>query len=1186
MVDNKIIKPEDITPGRAEKILDYLNSVHTPEEIAAVVEIPGRDVGAKLARNILTRRNELGKFTDLKELADVRQIGSERFSQIVKAIERVQSTSTRGPATSTGKLPSEVTARPRVGGTKTETARATSTSSRRIVRSVDILTPKGPITRDTLNLNRVHASTRFHLALSEAKMQIGMLKELIPIKTLPDRLVGTLLQPNGKPAARIQASLDISTPTNNSGYGIATTDKQGDFTMYLPTGMAVPTSGEITLDLHGANGSTSVTLKTNKIANNGLVGSIKLPVALEPLPVSIVASLQTLLPSAGTSNGPLSGVTQEVHPELTVGEDGHLCRFVYHTDKSVERFPYSVFIRLVEPRTSIVSPTIKFFVPGGATFFWPSTDYFPLSEDADVEVDYVDRVPVDQPISVDGFRDQLIGVGDGDTVSGFETVAMAGTLGLGYIVRMAQLWTPKGLTLGNLVYSLPLAPGEQQKVAIFERREVAAVRELEALSVEEQQRFEQETDASTEAVFTSAFNESARAGSRFHTESDSWGVGGSIIIFSAGGGGSSSSGSSSSWLEGHRDFASRATQDVHTSIERQASARRRALRTGMRLATHAETADVTTKIITNHNHTRALTLQYWEVLRLYEVSTTVEGVSLVCLVPMEIVRFLPSGQPLKLTNTTAVDSRSEILTRYSVILKHADILERRLPRQHNYGLNLLRQFAADPTANFQPAGSATHNVIHFSVRGTFLPFEEVYVSAVTKRGTHLGPVRLTGSVSVVPEVWADPNNSFPTQDALMAYLQERRNSTSSILQGDLSIPSSIARNDITGFEVTRRFQSFNYDLVNPAVLAFSFLGITPSSPPDHLISGTVRLSPQVLERELGGPYVWDFDARIHAISGGVEETYVQNYLTESARHQLPPSAFPIPALQLSPVLQYTQLLEIENMLQHVVNNTVHYSKAVWQSMTPEERAIILEGFTIGVPPGGIVDDTQNVPLLNCVENRVLGFYGNSMIMPFFIPRQVADDLKITTGDIQETLVKFHKTGFSPPISKIALPTRGVLGEAVLGSCPSAEKIDLTRFWNWADSPADVAPEISPVTLPTTQPSTAAAMQGPSALTGLQPLINNIMAAGPTVPGTETELLQQLAKAFGEQKSFLTELTSAAALAELIKKSMETTDKARADALGTTKELSKEAIKTVGEILKKKAGGGSDGGSGGGGGGSS
>src|SRR5207247_65046 len=123
--------------------------------------------------------------------------------------------------------------------------------------------------------------------------------------------------------------------------------------------------------------------------------------------------------------------------------------------------------------------------------------------------------------------------------------------------------------------------------------------------------------------------------------------------------------------------------------------------------------------------------------------------------------------------------------------------------------------------------------------------------------------------------------------------------------------------------------------------------------------------------------------------------------------------------------------------------------AVWASMSPEERAILLEAYTIGVPPGGVADETQMVPLLNCVENRVLGFFGNSMILPFFIPQALAEhggerDQAIDGTKIHEALLTYQKATFNPPHSTIALPTRGVLGEAVLGRCPSAEKIDLTR----------------------------------------------------------------------------------------------------------------------------------------------
>jgi hypothetical protein len=1016
-------------------------------------------------------------------------------------------------------------------------------------------------------MNRAHAAAHFHLELAEAKTQLGILKTAITTATrvVPTHLVGRILQPDRTAGRQLQVEFQVPGAFASMGLRVATTSDDGRFELQVPPGASFPSSHQLAFTVRGANGPLAINVAAADVGLNGLITDLVLSKTLDPLPISIVASLKALTSAGDASQAPTATAVPAEVPELTLGEDGH-CSVTYRTNVSVDRFPYSIFLRLVEPRTSIVSPTIHFRLGDGLAYI-PITDYFPLSEGDDVTVDYVDRVPVDQPISVDGFRDQLVGVGSGTVVSGYETVAMAGTLGLGYVVRMAQQWTPKGLTLGNLVYSLPLAPGEQQKVAIFERREVTSVLESESLTVEEQQQFAQQTDASTEAVFASAFNEAASGGSSFMSQSDSssWGAG--FIFVSGGGGSSSSSGTSSSWMNGHRDTVSRAVEDVRTSLNRQASARRRALRTGMRVASNFESAEVTTKTITNHNKLHALTVQYWEVHRLFELTTTPEGVSLVCLVPLQVIRFLPAGQRLNLVDTTAVDTRTEILTRYAAILKHADVLERRLPATHRQGLTLLKQFAADPTAVFQPAGGAAQDVIHFSLTGTFLPFEEIYVSAVTRRGTRIGPARLTGSIPPVPEVWGDPANSFPTEDSLMAELRSRRNAASGhTLQGDLALAPSVARNDVVGFEITRRFQQFNYDLVNPTLQVLSFLSITPTSPPDHLVSGTVRLTPQKLEQELGGPSVWDFDAFVHPLGSSVPESYAQNYLgTMSPGQQLPPGALPIPALQLSPVLRYSQLLDIERMTQHVVRNTVYYSKAVWMSLSSEERAIMLEGFTIGVPAGGITDATEDVPLLNCVENRVLGFYGNSMIMPFVIPRSVADDMGITNAEVQDLLTEFHKTGFSPPTSLVALPTFGVLGEAVLGHCVSGEKIDLTRFWNWQDSPADVAPGIADLTLPTTKTVTTA-VTAPSALTGLTPLINNINA-NPTVPGADAVLLGTLAQAAAAQKGFdISALTNASDLAKIVLGGQTAAEKARADALQTTKQLQAQAVATAGNIL--------------------
>ena len=95
-------------------------------------------------------------------------------------------------------------------------------------------------------------------------------------------------------------------------------------------------------------------------------------------------------------------------------------------------------------------------------------------------------------------------------------------------------------------------------------------------------------------------------------------------------------------------------------------------------------------------------------------------------------------------------------------------------------------------------------------------------------------------------------------------------------------------------------------------------------------------------------------------------------------------------------------MQIERTLQHVVRNTLTYSRAVWASLTPEERVVMLEGYTIGLPEDGLdadgfTDPSQHIPLLNCVANQVLGFYGNCMIMPFSIPAALGDEARRRRG---------------------------------------------------------------------------------------------------------------------------------------------------------------------------------------------
>jgi len=87
MSSRPYLEPEDVSSENARLVLDFLNRARTPEEIAEAVEIPGElDIGVRLGRRLLQRRDELGGFTTIRQVREVPLIGPERFTEIVTTL--------------------------------------------------------------------------------------------------------------------------------------------------------------------------------------------------------------------------------------------------------------------------------------------------------------------------------------------------------------------------------------------------------------------------------------------------------------------------------------------------------------------------------------------------------------------------------------------------------------------------------------------------------------------------------------------------------------------------------------------------------------------------------------------------------------------------------------------------------------------------------------------------------------------------------------------------------------------------------------------------------------------------------------------------------------------------------------------------------------------------------------------
>lgn len=936
--------------------------------------------------------------------------------------------------------------------------------------------------------------------------------------TLPSALRGELLNPDGSPAR--QVLVEVLRPVYTANEGItdfswaprkAVTDRRGVFSVPLAP-LRVPQNG-LSLRLRGQNMSISLNV-ARADAVDGDIGLTVLDRTLTPLQRSVVGDLAGLLPVDAEDADDNVTDFRQPQPPLILGEGG--CATEYRTEGgTVSRRSYSVLYRMVDPlvgpnqltRDQLVGTNrVPTPIPGAnfARAGFSASDVITALSNNEGEWNFRDRIPVQEPIDVDEYFTDL--------EENPHDVPKASTLGLGYITKMRTVAVNVGMSLGQLIYSLPLAPGEEQRIVITEQRQRLSVRERESLSFSEEQEFIESQDTSFQSTFDSALNELMSGSSSFDTNSDSeskgLSAGGGFFsrLFSGGivGGIGGSKGSANSSSEGtssasqniSRNFLSETDEAFSAALERSASVKRRSTRTGIRTATALDRQNASTKFIANRNHCHALTMQWFEVLRDFSIETRVEGVQLVCFVPLQLIRFRPrrfNGEPHPRT-LPSNPLRAFLLERYDVLLRYASTLRRefRFQRRRRAALQLLEKFAADPFMEPEGASATAQDVVRFRVRGTFMANDDISATIVTLEGERIGPVPLGGSPVSIDEVFG---GAARDREMLIARLADlRRNSFKTAgYEGGLALPRSVHRSDIARVEINRSTGMFAYRLDggdDAPSTAEIIADLVKNTNKDVDLAKAARAIDRVLNTSLSAE---EFDNLVGAPLLGAVEVVINEGMPDAAvlvsrdiddGSTFLPLTLPFAVAAETPVLTRRDLTRIEEMYQHVVSNTVTYSKAVWLSMTDEERAILLERFTIGVPEGGLADASSEVALLSAVGNRVLGFYGNAMIMPFHIPVELAEEMGVTTADIQDALIRFHREDFRPRRRTLSLPTRGVLGEAVLGRCNACEIIDHRRFWNWQDSPTPPPVGDAP-TLPQDTGSILAA-RAPADLVGGQP----------------------------------------------------------------------------------------------------
>lgn len=186
----------------------------------------------------------------------------------------------------------------------------------------------------------------------------------------------------------------------------------------------------------------------------------------------------------------------------------------------------------------------------------------------------------------------------------------------GALVEYQTRWTPLGHALGEIVYSLPLAPCESVKLAVIEWQRSDAVQRAESTDVDEQLLHDQRRDRTIDEVINGAISEWERGGAVMGAAAGTYSYGTGSLAASVG--------ASYSTSAGDRNATADTLQRLGDAFAQSSRNARRLHSTVVVQASQREQDHLQTRTVTNNNHCHALTILYYGIVRHFLVETAVD----------------------------------------------------------------------------------------------------------------------------------------------------------------------------------------------------------------------------------------------------------------------------------------------------------------------------------------------------------------------------------------------------------------------------------------------------------------------------------------------------------------------------------------------------------------------------------
>ena len=621
-------------------------------------------------------------------------------------------------------------------------------------------------------------------------------------------------------------------------------------------------------------------------------------------------------------------------------------------------------------------------------------------------------------------------------------------IAVGAMLTYSQSWFAEGLTLGQLLHSLALAPGEATRIAVidwsrrtsaFTSEDITEQEQLDNTSTHARALSEVQNAVAKEmqqgASATSGWTEARSTAS---ASSGSTGLVQSILGGSASGSTTEQEAStafgaqSSSWSQGRRSVTASLEQHVNDRTEQHATSVRNRRASAVREVSQTEHEEVSTRIVANYNHMHALTVQYFEVVELYRTRTQLHRGERCLFVPMEYPDF------------TAADAM-DLVQRFrgallgAALTKRArDLLADDATSVTVYPVRPPRIIIVDPLP-VPPIGDAAIATRAVASRAARLrPIEAVRAAAATRAASAEGGADDTPTGDEGAETRVEVSSAWAWEPALITramHLIGRPILSPGSANARLPDEALLVGIDFEGIDTAsvqlERPGITAADSTYPVPEGLSSLDFVPGIPLDTTTG--IRVA-----KKGEDPADGSLTLRC-SLYGRQFET---PHLTVSLGHGTGLSR--IARLESDRADRQAELLE------HLQANVPHYGQAMFRSLDTATIVGLLAPYT-----------WNGKPLVELVEPTPVTVAGNFLVLRAPVD---SDEDSGVEGKTWSALLDELGIGSRSDERVVPIATGGVFAEAVLGRSNSAEKLDITRFWNWQDSPAPLTPpEIAPVT---------------------------------------------------------------------------------------------------------------------------